>query len=317
MTMQGAEQAAEAAAAVVADATPGAALDQPPRPPPDSPFAHPSEAQFARLLDFYGVEWRYEPRSFPLRYEEGRVVEAFTPDFYLPSFDLYVELTTLRQSLVTYKNRKLRLLREQYPEINIKLLYRRDYLRLLQRFGIDPRHSSILPPVERVLIPQADLQRRVQELGEAITRDFAGSRPVLVGVLRGVTCFMADLMRAISLPVTLDFLAVSAYDEEHAVLRFTKDLDEDIAGQRVIVVEDIVDTGISLHRLLQHLQERCPADITVCALLDKRVRRLTNVRIDYTGFAIADEFVVGYGLDYRQEFRNLPYIGVVRSEGTA
>jgi bifunctional protein TilS/HprT len=276
-------------------------------------FAHPSEAQFSRLLDFYDVEWRYEPRSFPLREEEGRVVEAFTPDFYLPAFDLYVELTTLRQSLVTYKNRKLRRLRERYPDINIKLLYRRDYLRLLERFGIDPRHSSVLPPVEKVLVSEADLRRRVAELGAEITRDYAGSRPVLVGVLRGVTCFMADLIRAIDLPVTLDYLALSAYDGESGRLRFTKDLDEDITGQRVIVVEDIVDTGISLHRLLQYLQERHPADIAVCALLDKSARRLTNVELAYVGFEIADEFVVGYGLDYHQEYRNLPYVGIVRS----
>ncbi len=274
-------------------------------------FAHPSEAQFAKLLDFYSVEWAYEPHSFPLREDEGRVVEAFTPDFYLPAFDLYVELTTLRQSLVTYKNRKLRRLRERYPEVNIKLLYRRDYLRLLERFGIDPRHSTVLPPVSKVLVTETELKRRVAELGAEITRDYAGSRPVLVGVLRGVTCFMADLMRAIDLPVTIDFLSISAYEEESGRLRFTKDLDEDIEGQRVIIVEDIVDTGISLHRLLQYLEARAPADVAVCALLDKRVRRLAPIAIDYVGFQIGDEFVVGYGLDYRQEFRNLPYLGVV------
>jgi hypoxanthine phosphoribosyltransferase len=276
-------------------------------------FAHESEAQFARLLDFYGVVWRYEPHSFPLREQDGRVVEAFTPDFYLPDFDLYVELTTLRQSLVTYKNRKLRLLRERFPDINIKLLYRRDYLRLLERFGIDPRHSSVLPPVSKVLVSEADLQRRVRELGAAITRDYAGSRPFLVGVLRGVACFMADLMRAIDLPVTVDFLAVSSYAEESDGLHFTKDLDEDIRGQRVIVVEDIVDTGMSLHGLLQHLLAREPGDLRVCALLDKRVRRITDIKLDYVGFEIGDEFVVGYGLDYRQEYRNLPYVGVVRT----
>jgi hypoxanthine phosphoribosyltransferase len=287
----------------------------PPGPTAHTRFAHPSEVQFARLLDFYGVQWQYEPRSFTLRSEADRVIEAFTPDFYLPAFDLYVELTTLRQSLVTYKNRKLRRLRELYPEINIKLLYRRDYLRLLERFGIDPRHSSELPPVARVLVPQAELQRRVAELGAAITRDFAGSRPVLIGVLRGVVCFMADLMRAIELPVTVDFLALSSYDEQHERLRFTKDLELDIRGQRVIVVEDVVDTGISLHRLLQYLDEREPGSVSVCALLDKRARRLATVSLDYVGFEIGDEFAVGYGLDYRQEFRNLPYIGVVRSEG--
>jgi len=277
-------------------------------------FAHPSEAQFARVLDFYGVAWSYEPRSFPLRREDGRIVEAFTPDFYLPAFDLYVELTTLRQSLVTYKNRKLRKLRELYPEINIKLLYRRDYLRLLERFGIDPRHSSVLPAVERILVERADLQRRVEELGATITADYAGSRPVLVGVLRGVACFMADLMRAIALPVTIDFLAITAYDDQASALRITKDLEENIAGQRVIVVEDIVDTGISLHRLLEYLRLRHPADLRVCALLDKRARRLATVEIDYVGFEIPDEFVVGYGLDYRQEYRNLPYLGVVRGD---
>src|SRR5690348_10729509 len=102
---------------------------------PAPPFAHPSEAQFAHLLDFYGVAWEYEPRTFPLREEEGRVVEAFTPDFYLADFDLFIELTTLRQSLVTYKNRKLRQLRQRYPDVRVKLLYRKDYLGLLARFG--------------------------------------------------------------------------------------------------------------------------------------------------------------------------------------
>jgi hypoxanthine phosphoribosyltransferase len=283
---------------------------------PSPNFAHPSEAQFARVLDFYGVAWQYEPRTFPLREEDGRVVEAFSPDFYLPDFDLYIELTTLRQSLVTYKNRKVRRLRERYPEVQIKLLYRRDYLSLLARFGIDARHSSDVPPIEKVLITESAIRARVEELGAAITRDYAGSRPVLVGVLRGVACFMADLMRAIALPVTVDFLSLSPYQGGSSTLRFTKDLEQDIHGQRVIVVEDIVDTGISLQRLMQYLAARQPLDIRVCALLDKRARRLLETTIDYTGFAIADEFVVGYGLDYRQEYRNLPYIGVVRTPDT-
>src|SRR5579883_1509937 len=297
----------EAPAEAVAPAVGGAGA-QPPS------FAHPSEAQFARVLDFYGVAWHYEPRTFPLREEDGRVVEAFTPDFYLPDFNLFVELTTLRQPLVTYKNRKLRLLRERYPEVRIKLLYRRDYLGFLARFGIDPRHSAGVPPVERVLIRESELRQRVQELGAQIARDYAGSRPVLVGVLRGVTCFMADLMRAIALPVTVDFLALSPYnDDADAELRFTKDLEEDIVGQRVLVVEDVVDTGISLHRLLRYLHERGPQEVRVCALLDKRRRRLTDTPLDYVGFEIADEFVVGYRLEYR----NLPYIGVVEPPHSA
>ena len=275
-------------------------------------FAHESEAEFARLLDFYGVPWNYEPSTFVLREEEGRLLEAFTPDFYLPEFDLYIELTTLRQRLVTYKNRKLRQLRERYPEIKIKLLYRKDFFKLLQRYGIEPRGSAGMPPVERMLISAAEIERRVAQIGAEITRDYAGCHPVLVGVLRGVTCFMADLMRHIALPVSVDYLALSCYQADDDPLRFTKDLEEQIAGRRVILVEDIVDTGMSLNRLLRYLEQRRPADVQVCTLLDKRARRLADVDLAYVGFEIADEFVVGYGLDFHQEYRNLPYIGTLR-----
>ena len=277
-------------------------------------FAHESEAEFARLLDFYGVPWNYEPSTFVLREEEGRLLEAFTPDFYLPEFDLYIELTTLRQRLVTYKNRKLRQLRERYPEIKIKLLYRKDFFKLLQRYGIEPRGSAGMPPVERMLISAAEIERRVAQIGAEITRDYAGCHPVLVGVLRGVTCFMADLMRHIALPVSVDYLALSCYQADDDPLRFTKDLEEQIAGRRVILVEDIVDTGMSLNRLLRYLEQRRPADVQVCTLLDKRARRLADVDLAYVGFEIADEFVVGYGLDFHQEYRNLPYIGTLRLE---
>lgn len=275
-------------------------------------FAHESEAEFARLLDFYGVPWKYEPFTFVLREEEGRLLEAFTPDFYLPEFDLYIELTTLRQRLVTYKNRKLRQLRERYPEIKIKLLYRKDFFKLLQRYGIEPRGSAGMPSVERILIGASEIEQRVAQLGAEITRDYAGGHPVLIGVLRGVTCFMADLMRQIALPVSVDYLALSCYQADDDPLRFTKDLEEEIAGRRVIVVEDIVDTGMSLNRLLHYLAERSPADVQVCTLLDKRARRLADVDLAYVGFAIEDEFVVGYGLDFHQEYRNLPYIGLLR-----
>jgi hypoxanthine phosphoribosyltransferase len=131
------------------------------RPAPK--FAHPSEAEFARLLDFYGVRWDYEPTSFPLRYEHGQMVEAFTPDFYLPDYDTYIELTTLRQSLITYKNRKLRLMRELHPEVSVKLINKRDYLKLLQRFGLDPRGSGAVPGVDRILFSEHEIARRVED----------------------------------------------------------------------------------------------------------------------------------------------------------
>ena len=154
--------------------------------------------------------------------------------------------------------------------------------------------------------------RRVAELGAQISEDYAGRELVLVGVLRGVACFMADLMRAISIPVHVDFLALSQYQPEGGTLRFTKALEEPVTGKDVLVVEDIVDTGMSLHRLLQYVGRREPASIRVCTLLDKRVRRLVDVPIDYTGFEIPDEFVVGYGLDYQQQYRNLPFIATLK-----
>jgi hypoxanthine phosphoribosyltransferase len=149
-------------------------------------------------------------------------------------------------------------------------------------------------------------------LGKAISRDYAGQSPLLIGILKGVVCFMADLMRNISLPVGVDFMAISYYgDEERGSVRIIKDLDRSIAGVDVIMVEDIVDTGMTLNYVLHYLAERKPASLEVCTLLDKRVRRLVEVPLKYVGFEIPDEFVVGYGLDYNGEFRNLPFIGVI------
>ncbi len=284
---------------------------------PSTPkFAHQSEAEFARLLDFYAVRWQYEPRSFPLRLEDGQLAEAFTPDFYFPDYDTYVELTTLRQSLITYKNRKLRLMRELYPHVTVKLINKRDYLKLLEKFGVDPRGSGAVPSVDRILIGEREIAARVEDLGRQISRDYTGRDLVLVGVLRGVTPFMADLMRRISLPVRIDYLALSSYQGDDSQLHFTKALEEDITGADVLVVEDIVDTGMSLHRLLQYLWRRGPTSVEVCTLLDKRARRLANVPIAYTGFDIDDEFVVGYGLDYHQQYRNLPFIATLRRQDT-
>jgi hypoxanthine phosphoribosyltransferase len=282
------------------------------------PFAHPSEAEFAKILDFYGVRWQYEPRSFHLRWEGDRVVEMFTPDFYLIDLDMYVELTTLKQSLVTEKNRKLRHLRELYPDINIKLLYRRDYHRLLAKYGFGPLAQEEVPGIERVLFSTNQIQKRVAELGLQISQDYVGTQPVLVGVLKGVLCFMGDLMRQISLPLSLEFMSISHFGTNGVDgVRITKDLDGDIQGRHVLVVEDVVDTGMTLNYLLNYLSTRKPASLAVCTLLDKRVRRLVDVPIKYVGFEVPDEFLVGYGLDYLERNRNLPFIGVLRPEAKA
>jgi hypoxanthine phosphoribosyltransferase len=278
-------------------------------------FAHESEEEFARILDFYGVVWQYEPRSFPLREEEGRLVEAFTPDFYLPELDLYIELTTLKQSLVTEKHRKIRRFRERYPDIEVKLLHRSDYLSLLAKYGFGPFSEVEVEGIHEVLISVSALERRVGEMGGQISQDYRGKEPLLVGVLRGVTCFMADLMRHISLPLAIDFMSISSYEGERGgAVSILKDLDETLAGRDVIVVEDIVDTGMTLNALLLELRQRDPESLKVCALLDKRARRLVDVPVDYVGFEVPDEFVVGYGLDFRQKFRNLPFIATLKRD---
>jgi hypoxanthine phosphoribosyltransferase len=280
-----------------------------------APFAHNAEYEFARILDFYGIEWQYEPRTFPLRYERGHVSEAFSPDFYLPDLNLYVELTTVKPNLTQEKNRKMRLLQEMYPEVNIMLLKKRDYLRLLSKYGYGPLRPDQVPEVGKVLFTATKIQRRVGELGAEISRDYADSEPVLVGVLRGVMCFMPDLMRNISVPTSVDFMAISSYEGNGAAaVRILKDLDENIKGKDVILVEDIVDTGMTLNHVIEYLQTKRPRSVKVCTLLDKRARRLANVELEYVGFQIPDEFVVGYGLDFRQRFRNLPFIGTLKHQ---
>jgi hypoxanthine phosphoribosyltransferase len=139
---------------------------------------------------------------------------------------------------------------------------------------------------------------------------------VIVAVLRGAIVFLCDLIREISIPITLDFLSISSYSgqTQTGVVRILKDLDQSIEGKHVILVEDIIDTGLTLNYILKTLRARRPADIRVCALLDKRARRIVDIRIDYLGFEIPDEFVVGYGMDYDQRYRSLPFIGVLKRE---
>ena len=285
---------------------------------PESPaFAHPSEREFAQILDFYGLRWVYEVRSFPLRWEGDRVVEMLTPDFYLPDLDLYLELTTMKQRLVTEKNRKIRHMRELYPEINIKLLYRRDYHRILAKFGFGPLAQAEVRGIDRVLFTTQQIQRRVRQMGRQISQDYKDRQPVLIGVLRGMVCFMADLMRDITLPVELEFMAISRYGgDNHSAVEVTKELDGDISGRDIILVEDIVDSAMTLNYLLGYLKSKAPASLEVCALLDKRARRLVEVPIRYVGFEVPDEFVVGYGLDFQEKYRNLPFIGALRPEPT-
>jgi hypoxanthine phosphoribosyltransferase len=174
------------------------------------------------------------------------------------------------------------------------------------------------PGVQRILIPAEDLRTRVGELGRQIRTDYAGRTPILVGVLKGAVVFLADLMRAIEAPCECDFIAVSSYGastRSSGIVELTKDLSVPIEGRDVLIVEDIVDTGRTLTYLLRNLETRQPRTVRVCALLDKVSRREVPVALDYVGFAIPDEFVVGYGLDFAGLYRNLPYIGVLDAAG--
>ena len=171
--------------------------------------------------------------------------------------------------------------------------------------------------IQNVLFTQEQLQARVREIADEIQRDYAGKEIMLISVLRGSFIFMADLCRAIDLPCTLDFMAVSSYGKgtsSSGQVQITKDLSEDISGRHIIVVEDILDSGNTLSYLLKILEHRHPASIRLCTLLDKPERRVKPVQVHYSGFTIPDAFVVGYGLDYAEKYRNLPYIGILKPE---
>lgn len=166
----------------------------------------------------------------------------------------------------------------------------------------------------KVMISEEDVNKRIREIGEAITKDYAGKSVHLVCVLKGGSFFMCELAKRIDLNVSLDFMSVSSYGagtKSSGVVRIVKDLDEPLEGKDVIVVEDIIDSGRTLSYLMALLKDRHPASLKLCTLLDKPDRRVVDVDVDYTGFKIPDAFVVGYGLDYDQVYRNLPYIGEV------
>ena len=169
--------------------------------------------------------------------------------------------------------------------------------------------------IEKVLFTEEELKQRVKELGEQIAADYQGKEPVLITVLRGSYIFMADLSRAINLPCVIDFMSVSSYGKgtsSSGQVKIIKDLSENIEGRDVIVVEDILDSGNTLSSLLELLVTRKPASVRLCTLLDKPERRVKNIEADYCGFTIPDAFVVGYGLDYAEKYRNLPYVGILK-----
>jgi hypoxanthine phosphoribosyltransferase len=171
--------------------------------------------------------------------------------------------------------------------------------------------------VREILLSEAEIQARVSEIARQISRDYAGKSPIFVGVLKGVLFFMADLLRKVTIPVEVDFIAISSFTPEtrqQGIVRLVKDLESSIAARHVIFVEDVIDTGLTLNYLLRNLKARQPASLEVCVLFNKPERRLIDIPLKYQGFDLPDEFVVGYGLDLREKYRNLPFVGVLSSD---
>ncbi|MDD6320631.1 MAG: hypoxanthine phosphoribosyltransferase [Oscillospiraceae bacterium] len=172
--------------------------------------------------------------------------------------------------------------------------------------------------IDHVLVSEEQLKAKVTELGAQISRDYEGKQLLLVSILKGSVVFMADLMRAITIPCSIDFMVVSSYGGANTtstgLVKIVKDLDQDLTGKDVLIVEDILDTGITLSHLVPMLKMRNPCSVRLCTILSKPSRRKVEIEPDYVGFEVPDEFVVGYGLDYNEKYRNLPYVGVLKPE---
>ncbi len=341
-------------------------------------FAHPAELDFSRILSFYRIRWSYEPTTFPLAYSgEGRPSEMFTPDFYLPEHKLYIELTTMRQRLVTRKNRKIRRLRELYPNVRIKLLYRRDCERLGDAYRMPlPEPNRCRPG--HVLFDEDRIQERIAELAEAMVAEFRQTdhtEPVtwslvshripglpnrgqtlgvthlpiwqptgtsalvecadakdgsttatsndhallVLGVDRGSAVFAQHLASGLEergLTIDRDRVTLTRHRSPQGErrVRVARPPRASIAGRRVLLVADVVSTGLSLAYLTWWLQRRGASRVEICTLLDRRSARLLDVPVSYVGFEAPNDLVVGFGLHLRRQFRHLPYIASLVSD---
>ncbi len=177
---------------------------------------------------------------------------------------------------------------------------------------------SMHDDIQTILVTEDQLKARVKELGAQISKEYAGKNLLLVSILKGAVVFMADFMRAVDIPCEIDFMVVSSYGGANTtttgLVKIIKDLDADLSGKDVLIVEDILDTGVTLSKLVPMLKMRNPNSVKICTVLDKPSRRKADIQADYTGFQVPDEFVVGYGLDYDEKYRNLPYVGVLKPE---
>lgn len=325
-------------------------------------FAHPAEVTFSRILNFYRVRWSYEPTTFALAYTaEGQPSEMFTPDFYLPELNMYVELTTMRQRLVTRKNRKMRRLRELYPDIRIKLLYRRDCERLGDSYAESPLELGRCHE-GRVLFGADQIRDRIVALADAIVADASTSpsvdrsahdggrvltsrsipiwqsadapedliaesvgsqdpddRFIVMSVDPGSALFAHHLAGSLEdrgLAIARDRVRLTRHRAPNGERRvkIAKPPRLSVAGQRVLLVADVVSTGLSHAYLTSWLQRRGAIDVQICTLLDRSSARLVDVPVRYAAFDAPNDLLVGFGLHLRRQFRHLPYIATLVTE---
>jgi len=285
-------------------------------------FAHPAEVELARLLTFYGLRWAYEPTTFAVRWgSDGRPEEFVTPDFFLPDHDLYLELTTMRQRLVTRKNRKFRLLREAYPNVRVRLLYLRDFERLRELYhsADDVREGRI----GAVLYAERDVEARIGQLARQLIEIWTskassdrGQRPLLVGVGAGSDRFLTTLgenIRDLGVPVDLDRVDLTTIAKETgpARVRVSRPPAAALFGRSVTVVQEVLSTGLSATFLASWLRRHGATAVGICALMDREAARVVDVPIVCRGFAVPDVALAGYGLARRREYRDLPFVAKI------
>jgi hypoxanthine phosphoribosyltransferase len=280
-------------------------------------FAHPIEIQFAQLLTFYGVRWAYEPTTFAVRWgSDGRPEEFVTPDFYLPDHDLYIELTTMRQRLVTRKNRKFRLLRESYPNVRVRLLYLRDCERLQDAYA--PANGRPAR-VGSMLIDGNDIEARVADLARELIAVWSGldawdgPAPLLLGLGSGSERFLAllgDRIRDRGCLVDVDRADLTAYSAPRGAMRvrLSRSPVKAISGRPVVIVQEVLSTGLSAAYLDGWLRRHGAESVGVCALLDREPARILDVPVLCRGFEAPDVSLAGFGLTRWREFRDLPFI---------
>ena len=288
-------------------------------------FAHPAEVELARLLTFYGLRWAYEPTTFAVRWgSDGQPQEFVTPDFYLPDHDLYLELTTMRQRLVTRKNRKFRLLREMYPNVRVRLLYLRDIERL--RHVYQPFASDQKARLGEILYEAHDVETRIEELAQQLvdawsgrTTSESGQRQLLVGVGSGAERFLGSLgenIRRLGVAVDVDRVELTTIARETGPdrVRVARPPAAPIAGRSVTVVQEVLSTGLSATFLSGWLRRRGACAVDACVLVDREAARVVDVPIVCRGFGAPDVALAGYGLSRRREYRDLPFIAEIETD---